>query len=67
MEFLAIGIAIASASFGEALVVKATIEGVARQPESAGTLRTLMIIGAALVETGIIFAFILGLLLWIKM
>ncbi len=67
MEFLGIGLAIGLASFGEAMVVKQTIESVARQPEISGTLRTFMIIGAALVETGIIFAFILGLLLWIKM
>jgi len=67
MEFIGLGLAIALASFGEALVVKATIESAARQPEMAGTLRTFMIIGAALVETGIIFSFILGLLVWIKM
>ncbi len=67
MEFVGIGLGMGIASFGEALVIKQAIESVARQPEMSGTLRTLMILGAALVETGIIFSFILGLLVWIKL
>ena len=65
MEFLGMGIAIAAAAIAESIVIKSVVDGIARQPETAGTLRTLMIIGVAMVETAIIFAFILGLLLWI--
>ena len=66
MEFLGLGLAIGMAGISEAIVIKSVVDGIARQPETAGTLRTLMIIGVAMVETAIIFAFILGLLLWIK-
>ena len=67
MEFIGITFAIGLGTFGEALVVKSVIDVLARQPEIANTLRTFMIIGVALVETGIIYSFILGLLVWIKM
>jgi F-type H+-transporting ATPase subunit c len=67
MEFIGLGFAIGLGTIGEALVVKQVIEGVTRQPEMSNTLRTFMIIGVALVETGIIYSFILGLLVWIKM
>lgn len=65
--FVGMGLAIGLAAIAEGMVIKSVIEGIARQPETAGTLRTLMIIGVAMVETAIIFAFILGLLVWIKM
>ena len=64
---LGIGIAIGIGSFGEAYLIRQALDSVARQPEQTSTIRTLMIIGAALVETGLIYAFILGLLLWIKL
>ncbi|KAF0091295.1 MAG: hypothetical protein FD141_1084 [Fusobacteria bacterium] len=67
LEFLGLGFAIGIGTFGEAYVVKSVIESVTRQPEISNTLRTFMIIGVALVETGIIYSFILGILLWIKM
>lgn len=67
LEFLGLGFAIGIGTFGEAWVVKSVIESVTRQPEISNTLRTFMIIGVALVETGIIYSFILGILLWIKM
>lgn len=67
MEIIGITFAIGLGTFGEAMVVKSVIDALARQPEIANELRTFMIIGVALVETGIIYAFILGLLMWIKM
>lgn len=67
LEFLGLGLAIGMGTLGEAIVVKQVIEGVTRQPEITNSLRTFMIIGVALVETGIIYSFILGLLLWIKL
>lgn len=61
-----IGLALGIGSFGEAFLIRQALESVARQPEQTNTLRTLMIIGAALVETGLIYALILGILVWIK-
>ena len=41
---------------------KAT-EGIARQPEASGDIRTTMIIAAALIEGAALFAIVVGLLL----
>ena len=67
MEFLGLGLAIGIGTIGEAIVVKQAIESLARQPELTSSIRTFMIIGAAFVETGMIYALILGLLVWIRM
>jgi len=47
---LAIGLGALGAGIGNGLIVSKTIEGMARQPESAGMLRTTMFIGVGLVE-----------------
>lgn len=67
LAIIGLAFAIGLGTFGEAMVVKQVIESLARQPEISADLRTYMIIGVALVETGIIYSFILGILIWIKM
>ena len=47
---LAFGLAVIGSAIGVGLVVGKTIESVARQPELAGRLQTLMWIGIALTE-----------------
>ncbi len=47
---------------GEGLVVAKAMEGMARNPEVAGTLRTNMILGCALVETTGIYGLLIGIL-----
>lgn len=47
---IAIGLAALGAGFGNAMIVSKTLEGIARQPELTGSLRTIMFIGVALVE-----------------
>ncbi|WP_078543430.1 F0F1 ATP synthase subunit C [Litchfieldia alkalitelluris] len=47
---IAIGLAALGASFGNAMIVKSTVEGISRQPELRGPLQTIMFIGVALVE-----------------
>ena len=44
------GLAVIGAGIGIGLLAKGAVESVARQPESAGTIQTLMIIAAALIE-----------------
>lgn len=44
------GLAAVGAAIGNSLVIKSTIEGVARQPESRGSLMGLMFLGLGLVE-----------------
>ncbi len=60
----AIGAAIAAlaGAIGIGKIGKATMESIARQPESAGNLRTSMIIAAGMVEGAALFAIIVALL-----
>lgn len=63
---LAAAIAILSASassIGEGLLCSKAIEGMSRNPEMYGKLRSSMIIGCALVETCGIYALLISILL----
>jgi F-type H+-transporting ATPase subunit c len=56
------GIAAIAAAIGIGKIGKSTMESIARQPESAGNLRTSMIIAAGMVEGAALFAIIVALL-----
>ena len=60
----ALGAAVAAlaGAFGISKIGKSTMEAIARQPESAGNLRTSMIIAAGMVEGAALFAIIVALL-----
>ena len=60
----AIGAAVAAlaGAYGIAKIGKSTMEAIARQPESAGNLRTSMLIAAGMVEGAALFAIIVCLL-----
>ena len=60
----AIGAAVAAlaGAYGIAKIGKSTMESIARQPESAGNLRTAMIIAAGMIEGAALFAIIVCLL-----
>ena len=65
-KFIGAAIAILSAgcsSIGEGLLVAKAIEGMARNPEMFGKLRSSMIVGAALVETCGIYALLISILI----
>ncbi len=68
---LASGFGVAFAAFGCGLgqgrAVAAALEGAARQPEAAGRLTTLMILGLAFIESLTLYAFVLGLILSTKL
>lgn len=64
---LAIGLAALGGGAGIGRSVSSALEGTARQPEAAGTLRTTLIIGAALIEALTIYALVIGLLLMTKL
>jgi F-type H+-transporting ATPase subunit c len=51
-----------SAAWGISRLAVASLEGTARQPEAGGTLRTTMIIAAALIEGLALFALVICLL-----
>ncbi|KRL76010.1 hypothetical protein FC17_GL002324 [Secundilactobacillus paracollinoides DSM 15502 = JCM 11969] len=51
---------------GDGLVISKMLEGMARQPELSGQLRTNMFIGVGLVEAMPIIAFVVALLVMNK-
>lgn len=59
---LAAAVAALAGAYGIAKIGKSTMEAIARQPESAGNLRTSMIIAAGMVEGAVLFAIIVALL-----
>ncbi|MCL7747927.1 F0F1 ATP synthase subunit C [Alkalihalobacillus sp. MEB130] len=67
MEALAVaivaGLAAIGGSIAVAIIVRATLEGVTRQPELKGTLQTLMFIGVPLAEAVPIIAIVISFLL----
>ncbi len=64
---MAAGIAIAVAAglgaIGMGIVVAKALDGMARQPEAEGKLRTTMMLGLVFVETAIIYALIVAILI----
>ncbi|MDF7668473.1 F0F1 ATP synthase subunit C [Lactobacillus sp. ESL0701] len=60
---IAAGIAALAASWGNGKVISKTIESMARQPESAGNLRSTMFIGVGLIEAVPILAVVVAFLI----
>ncbi|MFH1723812.1 MAG: ATP synthase F0 subunit C [Elusimicrobiota bacterium] len=56
------GMCLIGAAFGIARLSSAALEGSARQPEAAGSLQTMMIIPAAMIEGLGLFALVIALL-----
>ena len=59
---IAAGLAALAASLGNGKVISKTLEGMARQPESAGNLRT-MFIGVGLIEAVPILSIVVAFLI----
>ncbi|GAY73812.1 MULTISPECIES: F0F1 ATP synthase subunit C [Lentilactobacillus] len=70
MGAIAAGIAMAGAAIGagvgNGLIISKMLDGMARQPEMSGQLRTNMFIGVGLVEAMPIIAFVVALLVMNK-
>lgn len=60
---LCMGIGAIGPGIGEGNAVGKALEGMARQPEMAGTLRTNMILGCAITETTGIYSLVISLLI----
>ena len=60
---LCMGIGAIGPAIGEGNAVGKALEGMARQPETAGTLRTNMIIGCAITETTGIYALLIAFMI----
>ena len=57
------GIGAIGPAIGEGNAVGKALEGMARQPEAAGNLRTNMILGCAITETTGIYSLVIALLI----
>ncbi|MEJ6348290.1 MULTISPECIES: F0F1 ATP synthase subunit C [Holzapfeliella] len=60
---LAAGLAALGGGIGNGLLISKTIEGMARQPENSGSLRSTMFVGVALVESVPILSIVISLLI----
>ena len=60
---LCMGLGAIGPGVGEGNAVGKALEGMARQPESAGNLRTTMILGCAITETTGIYALLIAFLI----
>ncbi|MBQ8689822.1 MAG: ATP synthase F0 subunit C [Clostridia bacterium] len=60
---LCMGIGAIGPAIGEGNAVGKALEGMARQPDISGTLRTNMILGCAITETTGIYSLVIALLL----
>ena len=63
------GIAIAACggAIGQSKAITAGLEGIARNPGAAGMITTPLIIGLALIESLVIYAFVIAFLLQLKL
>jgi F-type H+-transporting ATPase subunit c len=59
------GIAVAAfgGSLGQGMGLKAAVEGIARNPESSGKVTVTMLIGLAMIESLVIYALVISLIL----
>lgn len=62
----AIGLGVLGGGLGQGRAAAAALEGISRNPGAAGRIQTPMILGLALIESLVIYALIIALLLVLK-
>lgn len=60
---LAIGLAVVGGGIGQGRAAAAALEGISRNPGAASRIMTPMILGLALIESLVLFAFLIAFLL----
>ncbi len=63
---LGAGLALIGGGMGIGRLAASAMEGIARQPQAAGTIQTAMIIAAALIEGATFFALVICIILAFK-
>jgi F-type H+-transporting ATPase subunit c len=63
---LAIGLGAIGPGIGMGILAGKALEGMARQPEATGTLRTTMFIGIGVTEAIALYAFVISIMLYSK-
>lgn len=59
---IAIGLAALGGAIGMGLSIGKSVEGISRQPEAEGKIRTTLMLGLVFVETAIIYALVVAIL-----
>ena len=57
-----VGLAAAGAAIGMGIAIAKSSEGISRQPEATGNIRTTLMLGLVFIETAIIYALIIAIL-----
>lgn len=60
---IAIGLAALGGAIGMGLAIAKSAEGISRQPEADGKIRTTLMLGLVFVETAIIYALVIAILI----
>ena len=58
-----VGIAAAVGAFAMGMAITKSVDGIARQPEAEGKIRTTLMLGLVFVETAIIYALVIAILI----
>ena len=59
---IAVGLAAAAGAIGMGMAVAKSVEAISRQPEAEGKIRTTLMLGLVFVETAIIYALVIAIL-----
>ncbi len=60
---IAVGLAAAAGAIGMGWAIAKSAEGISRQPEAEGKIRTTLMLGLVFVETAIIYALVIAILI----
>lgn len=60
---IAVGLAAAAGAVGMGLAIAKSAEAISRQPEAEGKIRTTLMLGLVFVETAIIYALVIAILI----
>ena len=58
-----VGLAAAGGGIGMGMAIARSVEGVSRQPEAEGKIRTMLMLGLVFIETVVIYALIVAILI----
>jgi F-type H+-transporting ATPase subunit c len=63
---LAMGIAALATAFAIGMLASKAVEGISRQPEASGEIRTTMILAIVFIEAIALYTFVISILIWTK-
>lgn len=63
---LAVCLAAFGSAIGQGIATRGAMDGIARQPEASGDIRTTLILALAFMEALTLFSFVISILLWTK-